>query len=249
MKISLWVLFIAAIIQGSSLEKSLEFFNNGDILAAKPILDSLSNAEGQSHQDSLLIWQYLGMCNSLIGLDKPALSAFSQLLKMDSTWRLPSNEDRRILRLFEKALKDLHTEKAETIKPALNLPRDTVSQRSSARDSLAQALQIELPVSSLTEAKKPLKKMDLSHGLIPLGIGWVIQSHPKTGLAYGMLQLGGLAVSIYASSRQSTIKNDGNGIEYEEQNDVRRWQLVQQISLSTSVITYLSSVLLSLEGK
>lgn len=84
----------------------------------------------------------------------------------------------------------------------------------------------------------------LAMGAIPLGGGWLARGRNKQGLTLALLQAGGMAFSIYASSRQ-TPGSDPDGIREGRLGSERGWQLAQRVSLSIAVGAYLFSLIAS----
>jgi hypothetical protein len=83
-------------------------------------------------------------------------------------------------------------------------------------------------------------------GALPLGTGWFARNKVKHGFVLGLLQAGGIALSIYASDRQSREQSDA--FEVEDRNEastLQKWQWVQRVSLSTAVGAYLFSLIAS----
>jgi hypothetical protein len=83
-------------------------------------------------------------------------------------------------------------------------------------------------------------------GALPLGTGWFARNKVKHGFILGLLQAGGIALSIYASDRQSREQSDA--FEVEDRNEastLEKWQWVQRVSLSTAVGAYLFSLIAS----
>jgi tetratricopeptide (TPR) repeat protein len=85
----------------------------------------------------------------------------------------------------------------------------------------------------------------LAMGAIPLGGGWLARGRSKQGWTLALLQAGGLAFSVYASSRMSAIQNDADGIRAGELGAEQRWQWTQRVTLSIAVGAYLFSLIAS----
>jgi hypothetical protein len=88
-------------------------------------------------------------------------------------------------------------------------------------------------------------RIGLSMGAMPFGTGWFVRNKVKHGLVLGVMQAGGLALSLYASERQSREADDPFRIENGELDAVNQWQLVQRVSLTTAVGAYLYSLIAS----
>jgi hypothetical protein len=83
-------------------------------------------------------------------------------------------------------------------------------------------------------------------GAVPLGGGWLSEGRYKPGLALAFLQIGGIALSLYASSRITAEEKDLYGIKDErELGIVHKWQWTQGLALSTALGAYLYSLMAS----
>jgi hypothetical protein len=83
-------------------------------------------------------------------------------------------------------------------------------------------------------------------GAVPLGGGWLAEGHYKQGLALAFFQIGGAALSLYASSRITAEEKDLYGIQNDrELGNVHKWQWTQGVALSTAVGAYLYSLIAS----
>lgn len=86
----------------------------------------------------------------------------------------------------------------------------------------------------------------LALGAVPLGGGWLAEGRYGKGLTLALLQAGGGALSLYASSRITAERKDQYGIRNEtELGNVRRWQWTQGIALSAALGAYLYSLIAS----
>lgn len=86
----------------------------------------------------------------------------------------------------------------------------------------------------------------LAMGALPLGGGWLMEGRYRQGFALAFLQIGGAALSLYASSRISAEKRDLYGIRNDaELGSVHRWQWTQGLALSTALGSYLYSLIAS----
>jgi hypothetical protein len=89
-------------------------------------------------------------------------------------------------------------------------------------------------------------RIGLTLGAMPFGTGWFVRNKVKHGLVLGILQAGGLALSVYASDMQTREAQDPFRIQDKgELDDVKRWQWVQRMSLSTAVGAYIFSLIAS----
>lgn len=89
-------------------------------------------------------------------------------------------------------------------------------------------------------------RIGLSLGAMPFGTGWFVRNRVKHGLVLGIMQAGGLALSLYASDRQSREAGDPFRIKDKAELDAaRQWQLVQRVSLSMAVGAYVFSLIAS----
>ncbi len=89
-------------------------------------------------------------------------------------------------------------------------------------------------------------RIGLALGAMPFGTGWFVRNKFKHGLVLGILQTGGLALSVYASNMQTRIAGDPFRIQdMEERDEADRWQWVQRASFSTAVGAYVFSLIAS----
>ncbi|HKP94835.1 MAG TPA: hypothetical protein VJ385_03660, partial [Fibrobacteria bacterium] len=90
------------------------------------------------------------------------------------------------------------------------------------------------------------RKIGLAMGAVPFGAGWLTDHKVKRGLALGLLQAGGIVLSLYASHMQTAEQNDAFKTRDEgELATVQTWQWVQRVSLSTALGAYLFSLIAS----
>jgi hypothetical protein len=100
------------------------------------------------------------------------------------------------------------------------------------------------PAGRQTPGNPP--RIGLALGAMPFGTGWFVRNKFKHGLALGILQTGGLALSIYASNMQTRIAADPFRIQdMDEHDEANRWQWVQRVSLSTALGAYVFSLIAS----
>lgn len=86
----------------------------------------------------------------------------------------------------------------------------------------------------------------LAMGSMPFGTGWFVRNKFKHGLVLGFLQVGGLALSMYASNMQTLEAGDDFRIQDQgELDDINRWKWIQRVSLSTAVGAYIFSLIAS----
>lgn len=196
-------------------------------------------AEGSwRRKDSLLIFQYLGMSWSRLGQDSAAQLRFQDLLGLDSLFRFPSNEDSGILRNFQAAREARSAPLAASPTPSPPLP---IALAESASASPGPAP--DNPALALIRPPPEGPKMTLALGAVPLGGGWLVRQRKSHGLTLGLLQVGGLLISVYASEMQNRAARDDYGTQDSEMKASIGWQWTQRVSLSTAVGAYLFSII------
>ncbi|GEM_PF-2093714 len=135
-----------------------------------------------------------------------------------------------------------------TAKPASSdapATRPPASAASKATMSLSYP-DAPFPVPAGGEGPKPPPRIGLVMGAMPFGVGWFANHKVKHGLALGLLQAGGLALSIYASGMQTHMQSDPfRTQDAGEKADQQKWQWVQRVSLSTAIGAYLFSLIAS----
>lgn len=101
------------------------------------------------------------------------------------------------------------------------------------------------PLRAHSTASAP-RRMNLALGAVPLGGGWLVRGKTTHALTLGLLQGGGMLLSLYASEQQTAARRDGRGLEEGREEDIMvRWQWVQAVSLSTALGAYLFSIFAS----
>jgi hypothetical protein len=224
-------------------------------------LEALKSSGPWKRRDSLSLFQYLGMASAKLGRDSAAVAYFSDLLRIDSLFQFPRNEDSLILNDFGRARESRSpaasaTASAKTA-PATIGPKDTATAfAKTIRDDLAEPLPIApgnprafAPPTAAASAASPMaanRKIGLAFGALPLGTGWMARDRVKSGLALGFLQAGGALFSVYASNAQTQSRSDNHGIrDHDQLASIKQWQWVQGISLSTALGAYLFSLIAS----
>lgn len=102
------------------------------------------------------------------------------------------------------------------------------------------------PIPPDDPSARPPQPIGFAMGAMPFGTGWFARNKVKHGLVLGLLQAGGIALSIYASDKQSREQRDTFQVENrEEVSTLQNWQWVQRVSLSTAVGAYLFSLIAS----
>jgi hypothetical protein len=208
-----------------------------------------------------MIFQYLGMASSRLGRDAEAVDRFGSLLAVDSLFRFPRNEDAAVLRNFRAAREARNSPVTVTpaVPPAAPAPEDPAPAAAVAPDpgpaipaapapSLAAAARgaVPPPDSPLRDRGGDGRPaMNLAFGAVPFGGGWMARERMGYGLSLGLVQAGGLLLSIYASEMQSKAQDDREGLQPGERPAAVRWQWVQAVSLSTAVGAYFYSIFAS----
>lgn len=240
----LWTAFAAAAAHaGPSLERAAVLYHKGLYDSALSVLESFTDGSLPS-SDSAAYYQYAGMACALTGRDRDAEAHFRGLLAIDSLFQFPSNENPAILSAFAAAGASRRT----VPEPAPDPGRDDGDALSDGADPgpAPDAPVFPPPVLSAPPLETPEKGVGRALGAIPMGAGWLMENRYPTGLAMALLQAGGAALSLYASSRAGDLERDPYGIrDPAELGEARKWQWVQRISLSTAVGAYLYSVIAS----
>ncbi len=249
----------------SALHRAASLYHQGRFDSARARMESLLSDEGWRRRDSLTLFQYLGMASSRLGEDDAAVDRFGRLLELDSLFQFPRNEDPGILRNFRAAREARHRASAQVEGrsadgPAANPgPGAAMTHRLVARTTAESAgTESSLPATAATPAADPLQeasaagfgtpreRMNLALGAVPLGGGWLARNRTGHAVTLGLLQGGGLLLSLYASQQLSRARNDKWGAEEGREVDLMvRWQWVQAVSLSPAVGAYLFSIFAS----
>lgn len=249
----------------SDLNRAAALYHQARFDSARVRLETLLAETGWRRRDSLVLYQYLGMSSSRLGADSDAVDRFGRLLELDSLFQFPSNEDPAILRNFHAAREARHRSSARFAgPPAVGGAGMTVA---GAGTGMPHRLsppppggapwpgpdrpETAPPSNPLLDAAAagsgaPRKRMNLALGAVPLGGGWLARERTGHALTLGLLQGGGLLLSLYASRQQSQARDDRWGTEEGREADrMVRWQWVQAVSLSTAVGAYLFSIFAS----
>jgi hypothetical protein len=265
------VLAAGAIHAGPGLKDAAALYHRGRYDSALSVLDAF-RPEMQRRRDSLSLFQYSGMASARLGRAERAVAEFRVLLGLDSLFQFPRNEDSAILEAFAKAQA---SRKGKTGAAASNAPAgDSASpaRLASAGGGSAGILTVRAnpaaeawvpipayPGSQFPGAEPPANAREggldrgprrsgigLAMGAVPLGGGWLSEGRYKPGLALAFLQIGGIALSLYASSRITAEEKDLYGIKDDrELGIVHKWQWTQGLALSTALGAYLYSLMAS----
>lgn len=232
----------------ASLQEAAALYHQGRFDSARVRLAGLLDAPGWRRRDSLTMLQYLGMSEARLGDDSAATARFAQLLAHDSLFRFARNEDAAVLRTFQAA-RDRRSAAASLgavePSPARRPPAEvTAAAALPQAGEPREAAPARDPLAALA-AEPPAAKMSLALGAVPLGGGWMARRRTTHGLTLGLLQTGGLLLSIYASERQNGMQEDVYRLEKSERVSAKGWQWVQRISLSTAMGAYLFSLIAS----
>jgi hypothetical protein len=246
---------------GSSVNEAARFYHQGRYDSALARLQAVSAQGPFKRRDSLSLYQYLGMASARLGRDSQAVAYFATLLAMDSLFQFPKNEDSLVLHAFADARvgKTADPRKAAdgpslgtaTLPPSLDpsAPSMTTALSGPTGTPAAQAEPARIPslAPGWTPEKAPLPargKIGFALGAVPLGAGWLARNKVKPGVALGILQAGGICLSLYASHLQTQEANDAFKVRDQGELDgIRNWQWVQRISLSTAVGAYIFSLI------
>ncbi len=225
------ILFLAKVqAEDNAINRGINFYYQNKFDSSFKVLKSFSekvenagnanSAASITSKDSISLFQYMGMASAKLGNDSLAIENFSHLLLLDSLFRFPRNEDPAILNCFHQA-QDKIKAKRDPISPPSAIP--------------AAPIQINH------------QKVGFTYGAIPLGLGWAWQDRKKPALALGLLQVGGLVLSLYASEMQSKGQGDANQIHDSAELDrINQWQWTQRLSLTTALGAYLYSIIASM---
>lgn len=266
----LWSIAAAAAAHaGPCLKQAAALYHQGRYDSALSVLSACS-PEAVKRRDSLALFQYSGMAEARLGRAAEAASDFRALLSLDSLFQFPRNEDSSVLAAFARAREPATMEPAG---PASAEGAAAVAfahaggGREAGKAAVPEAGFAAIPKSPSPSpdpepfappmetfrtapgaAPAPYPRphgIGLAMGAIPFGGGWLARGQYKHGLALAVLQAGGLALSLYASSRNTAIKNDRFGVLESEEQRSRGWRLTQGISLSTALGAYLFSLFAS----
>ena len=257
------------------VSEAASFYHQGRLDSAFTRLQALKSSGDMKRRDSLSLYQYLGMATARLGREPEAEGYFATLLGLDSLFQFPRNEDPLVLAAFNRARAQRAAPQAAAPAPsaAPSAPSKAPKETDASPTALpiphgedgGNGGPLVVAGLSLTEigaadAMDPARPREahgrpgpsnpptigLALGSMPFGTGWFVRNKFKHGLVLGFLQVGGLALSVYASNMQTMEAEDPFRIhDGEELNDIRRWQWVQRISLSTAVGAYIFSLIAS----
>lgn len=242
---------------GVSINKVAAYYHQGRFDSAMVLLGAMKSEGPWKRRDSLAYFQYSGMASSRLGHDSEAVVHFGGLLGLDSLFQFPRNEDPQVLKDFGRAQETkrnrdaaVRAEAAAIASAAIAVPAavavPAALPESAAAPDSATAFSFAASGSLPPRAPAGTGKIGLAYGSLPLGTGWFLRHRVKQGLVLGLLQGGGLALSLYASHRVSREEGDFFAIRDDgEKSSVDRWQLVQRVSLSAALGAYLFSLIAS----
>jgi hypothetical protein len=217
------------------------------------VLDSCRGAD-LKRRDSLILFQYSGMSAARLGRAAAAARDFGALLALDSLFQFPRNEDASVLEAFSRARAARSAPAAATppgaeatapdpVTAPAGLPPAPPASSPAARMVFADSGRAARSAPADLAAETGPRRIGLGLGAVPLGGGWIARGRWSHGLVLGLLQAGGLALSLYASSRVSASEGDRYGIrDGSELSAVRKWQWTQRVALSTALGAYLFSL-------
>ena len=245
----LWSAFAAtAAASGPSLKQAATLYHQGRYDSALTVLEACRSGT-LKHRDSLALFQYSGMASARLGRDDEASEDFRSLLALDSLFQFPRNEDSLILAAFARAREPLAGTgpgpKRDSAKTDVAPPPMALAEAGPATVLPVTARLPPLPEAAGASGSHPTR-IGLAMGAIPFGAGWLARGRPKQGWSLAVLEAGGLALSLYASSRISAAENDGDGIrDHGQLQGELRWQWTQRVTLSIALGTYLFSLIAS----
>jgi hypothetical protein len=253
------------------LKEAATLYHRGRYDSALAVLDA-SRPGIAKRRDSLSLFQYSGMTSARLGRAEQAAADFRLLLALDSLFQFPRNEDASILEAFAKA-RTLHKEENHPAAKGAPAGDSTLPARAPSAGEESTALLAvranppageSVPIPAYPESRFPGPEpgphapggdftrdprrygIGLAMGAVPLGGGWLAEGHYKQGLALAFFQIGGAALSLYASSRITAEEKDLYGIQNDrELGNVHKWQWTQGVALSTAVGAYLYSLIAS----
>ncbi|MBW8887292.1 MAG: hypothetical protein JF616_05970 [Fibrobacteres bacterium] len=251
-----------------SLKRAAALYHQGRYDSALAVLETCRTI-ALRHRDSLALFQYSGMASARLGKSEEANADFRALLELDSLFQFPRNEDSAILASFAQAQQGRSASPSKDNDSASG--RDSPPRVASAGRGTGTALPVSLIVPSdklvpipsypgsgpsagsappapfpSSAGKNGPPGIGLAMGAIPLGGGWLYRGRRKQGLTLAILQAGGLAFSLYASSQMSAAERDADGIRgHAELGNELRWQWTQRVTLSIALGAYLFSLIAS----
>lgn len=252
----------------ASVNQAAAFYHQGRFDTALVRLESLKSQGPWKHRDSLSLFQYLGMASARLGHDTEAVAYFSGLLELDSLFQFPRNEDPQVLKAFSRAQEQKASQAGAAqlrpdpaplgppMQPAAVSPGEPHSppDNASGRTDSANAAKVTGKISMADSGAPGIKpsvspesgRIGLALGAVPLGGGWLAGHKVKQGLAFGLLEAGGIVLSMYASQMQSREADDDYRVRNEDEKaTIQNWKWVQRVSLSTALGAYLFSLIAS----
>jgi hypothetical protein len=245
----LWsALAAAGTPSGPSLKQAATLYHQGLYDSALTILEACRSGT-LKRRDSLALFQYSGMASARLGRDDEASEDFRSLLALDSLFQFPRNEDSAVLAAFAHAREPLASaqpgrDSARTVAA----PQPPVASLADAGPAAALPVTARLPpLPDAIGASGPRQPgVGLAMGAIPFGAGWLAKGRTKQGWALAVLQAGGLALSLYSSSRMTAAERNGDGIhDHAQLQSELGWQWTQRVTLSIALGTYLFSLIAS----
>ncbi|MDB5103125.1 MAG: hypothetical protein JWP91_814 [Fibrobacteres bacterium] len=261
---------LAAPARGATVNQAAAFYHQGRYDSALANLEALKSQGPFKRRDSLSLYQYLGMSSARLGREPDAVAYFVTLLGLDSLFQFARNEDPAILRTFTLA-REAGTGGAL---PTLPAPPALAGPAPAGQSAPIASIEATSPIAaghapspapstpeptgsvgkiSIADSVSPGRSgtaerpsIGLALGALPLGTGWFARGKVNHGLVLGLLQAGGIAVSLYASDAQSREQNDAFQVrDKDELATLRQWQWVQRVSISTALGAYLFSLIAS----
>ncbi|MEO7426016.1 MAG: hypothetical protein ABI036_12575 [Fibrobacteria bacterium] len=248
--------------RGSSINDAALFYHQGRYDSALARLEAMGSQGPFKRRDSLSLYQYLGMASARLGRDSQAAGYFTTLLGMDSLFQFPKNEDPQVLQAFAEARDRKAAEARSETKIPSAIPLSATAPLSGPVPAPATSSTLSPPPDPLAmrgapaelaplapgwspeKTAPPRGNIGIALGAVPFGAGWLSRNRVKPGLTLGLLQAGGIGLSLYASHLQTREANDIYRVrDDKERAYIQTWQWVQIVSLSTAVGAYLFSLI------
>lgn len=236
-----------------TLKEAAQLYHQGRFDSSLARLEALRSQCPCKRRDSLTLYQYQGMASARLGRDEAAVGFFIGLLGLDSLFQFPRNENAQVLETFALALdrKAIATAVRKRDSTAGTEGPTFVAMPAAEPPTRFPGLTRSAGNPSLGAGDDPFPgkprdpNIGLALGAVPFGIGWLARNKVKHGLALGLLQAGGLALSMYSSHAQTVAEKDDFRIQAHEEGKLQAWQWTQRISLSTALGAYLFSLIAS----
>ncbi len=250
-----------------AIRRAAGLYHRGAFDSTLAILHELEGTGPWKKRDSLAWLQYSGMASARLGRDSAATVYFTGLLSKDSQFQFPRNEDSLVMAAFLSAV----TGDSGNAEDSIAVSRSSLPSGSDAGTTARPTNPVSVvfqtqgkadrPIETAsssrdTQASKPVAagatnrfdgsghRVGFAYGALPLGAGWVARGKVKSGIAFGILEVGGLAFSIFASEMQTRINRQEFGVrDSRDLSGQNGWQWAQRATLSTALGAYLFSII------